>query len=186
MALGLSADVLRAVLHRLTLWDARSVQHAHPACAEIVHEIVESVVNRVLRAERPKVLDMFLRSAPSFQERVGDEYVFMRTPRGIQVEASCEGAMVVLRVFRPGQPNAWAVIEVRSGAHMPRPTFATLEKTLQTIWWFVRSLQACFGTVTVEFRTKALMHHPPSEVLNTLATTFVERHCLGCCDGRCW
>lgn len=182
MALRVSGDVLRVVLHRLTLWDARSVQHAHPACAEIVHDIVQSVVNRVLRTERPKVIDTFLRSAPSFQERVDGVYVLMRTPRGITIQASCEGAMVVMRLFTP---TAWALIEVRSGAHTPRPTFATLEKTLQTVWWFSRALRERFGNdFSMVFRTRALVHHPPSEVLNTLATTFVERHCLGSM-GRC-
>lgn len=180
MALGLSRDVLHTVLHRLTLWDARSVQHAHPACAEAVHGIVQSIVERVLRAERSDAIDAFLKSAPGFHERVSGPYVYMRTPLTMRIEACCEGATVVMRVFRPAKPNAWACIEVMSGQHRPRPTFATLERTLQTIWWFSQALAASFGVdMAVTFRTRALKHHPPSEVLNTLATTFVERYCLG-------
>lgn len=178
MALHVSADVLRTVLHRLTLWDARSVQHAHPSCAEIVHDLVESVVDRVLRSERPRQIDAFLQSTPSFHERTHGPYVFMRTPLTLRIEACCEGATVLLRVFRPARPNAWACIEVLSGAHRPRPTFATLESTLRTVWWFARAVTEAFGDVAVTFRTRALLHHPPSEVLNTLATAFVERYCL--------
>lgn len=175
MALDVAADVLRAVLHRLTLWDARSVQHAHPACAVIVHDIVAGLVDRVLRSQRPPVLDAFLRSAPTFHERVHGDYVFMRTPRDTKIQAACDGAIVRAHVH-----DHWARVELECGAHLPRPTFATLEKTLQALWWFSQALEARHGAqFCVVFRTRAPYHHPTSEVLNTLATTFVTRHCLG-------
>lgn len=177
MALNVAADVLRAVLHRLSLWDARAVQHAHPACAEIVHDVVAAIVDRVVRSQPPHMIHAFLRSVPGFHERVHDNCVFMRTPHGMEIQASCEGAVVKLQVYRQ-----WARVEVQSAAHVGRPTFTTLEKTLQALWWFSRAVEEWQGPqFSVVFRTRALYHHPTSEVLNSLATTFVQRYCM--CDG---
>jgi hypothetical protein len=182
---ALPADVLRALLARLSLWDARSLQHAHPDMARLVHDHVADVVAGALRSARPRlvdaVLDTFLNASPGFQERACPRHniTATRTPRDVTMHAACGGGVVVVLTVLEGPTRArrWGRVEVRTTPPPPsgRPGFDALERTLRALWWFAQALEE--RGVETSFRTRALVHHPPSEVLNTLATAFVERHC---------
>lgn len=165
---GLSRDVLRLIVARLSLWDARSLQLAHPEFAALVHEHVARMVEAVRTTPRPSELDTFLKTRPGFQERSYEEFVFLRTPKDLIVHACHDGVTVLLH-----KAEECARIEVRMPpvTQRMRPGFDTLRHTLQSMWWF-----AAAASGNVHIRTRATTHHPPSEVLNTLAGTFAKRH----------
>lgn len=166
-------DVVRVIVPRLSLWDARSLQRAYPSFRRLVAERVQCVVDRAVRSPRPKVLDAFLDVPPRFSTRVHGPFSLLRTPRDLAVHYSVEGAVVV--AWRHDKLDV-ARVELRMPVEPTRPTFDTLEHVLAALWWFWSALRAR-GCKTITFRTRALVHHPVSEVLNTTATTFVERVC---------
>lgn len=173
--MALSDDVVRVIVPRLSLWDARSLQRAHSSFGRLVAEHVERVVDRAVRSPRPRVLDAFLDVPPRFSTRVHGPFTLLRTPHDLAVHYSYEGVVVVAR---RADKHDVARVELRMPVEPARPTFDTLERVLAALRWFSTALRAR-GCRTIEVRTRALVHHPVSEVLNTTATTFVERVCGG-------
>lgn len=163
------ADTLSHVVCHLSLWDARSFQHAHPVFARVVHEYVAKTVRQALASTRPPIIDKFMGLQKGFKERVHHEFVLFRTPKDATLLYVQSSATVAMRVYDDGG----AFIELRV---MPtRPAFDALERTLTALWWFATYLRDR-GHTEVEVRTKAALHHPFSEVLNTTASTFVDKH----------
>lgn len=172
MAEGLSADVVRRIVARLSLWDARSLQLAHPGFVPVVSDVVEEWVRRAREAPCPALVDRFLNTRPGFQERVNGGFTLLRTPRDVSMQCAHERVVVSLRL-RHDRGTARVEIRVLDGA--PRPTFPTMQRALSAMWWYAGAL-ARRGVPRVEFRTRAATHCPTSEVLNTLAHKFVDTH----------
>lgn len=163
--MALSPDIMRLIIPRLSLWDARSLQQAHHSFAPLVHEHVACLAERARELPRPQFIDRFLKSTSPFQELVHQDFVFLRTPRDCTLRHTCDGTCVLLYVC-----DGDAHLELRVTDPAARPTFATLGKVLTVLWWF--------GTATacrLHTRTRASTHRPVSEVLNSVATAFVER-----------
>lgn len=177
--MNVSPDVLRLLVPRLTLWDARSLQLSHPSFVPVVHEQVALCVERALKAARPQLIDAFLKTPPGFRERVHGDFVMLRTRKDVTVQHAREGVAVVLRAVA-GVPKA--SVEVRVFAGAPWPTFATLERTLMALRWFAAALRER-GVADVQFNTRAFLHHPVSEVVNLVATQFVEQYLAETPDG---
>lgn len=170
----LSPDLVRRVVRLLPLWDARSLQTAHPLFAALVAEHVGRVVDEALRRPRPRLVDTFLRSAPGFRECVHGSFVFLRTKRTVTMQHTEGDVTVHMRLS-----GRHATIEVRCLATATWPTFDTLAATLAAMRWFAEALRDRGGVRKVCFRTSAAMHRPVTEVLNGVATRFAERFATG-------
>lgn len=170
--MNVSPDVLRRIVPRLPLWDARSLQLSHPLFVPLVHDQVARCVARALDAPRPRLIDAFLKTPPGFRERVHGDFVMLRTSLDLTVQHARDGVAVVLRLATD-VPKA--AIEVRVFAGAPWPTFDTLQQTLTALRWFAEAVRER-GVAAVVFKTRAFLHHPVSEVVNVVATEFVERH----------
>lgn len=167
----LSPDLLRLIIPKLALWDARSMQLSHPVFVRAVSDVVAAAVDGALVSPRPPVVDAFLKSRPGFQERTNGGFVMLRTPRDLTIQHVHDRVAVVLNIV-----DHRAKLCVRVLDPSARPTFDTLVHTLRALWWFATAVAALPGVTQVRTRTHASVHHPTSEVLNTLATAFVERH----------
>lgn len=163
-----SPDVVRLILKKLPLWDARSLQLAHPSFVPFVHEAVEGAVRRAAQEPCPALVDRFLSSRPGFQERIHKEFILFRTPKDLTMQYVHDKVCVVLRL---GTKDARIELRVLEGA--PWPTFDTLARALTVMHWYTRALVKK-GVRDVEFRTRATRHNPTSEVLNTVAERFVD------------
>lgn len=170
-------DVWRRIVPTLTLWDARSLQNAHPVFGEVVHEVTQETVQRAIERPCPPCINAFLIFKHGFQERMNRDFVCLHTPKDITIQYVCDRVVTQLYVVKAlGKDHHFqsARVEVRIVDHSAWPTFGTLERTLAAVWWFATAVRDR-GVRHVDFVTKAALHHPPTEVLNTLATTFVER-----------
>ena len=165
-------DVLRQIIPRLTLWDARAMQLAHPLFVPLVHECVSAAVQHAIKVPRPKLVDTFMRLPARFTERVHNEFVCMRTPRDLRIMATYDEVTTTLAVV-----GCTARIELLACDSSPRPTFETLEHTLAAMWWFAQAVKAQ-GIKTVELVTKAQKHRPVCEVLNVMAHAFAKEHIM--------
>lgn len=175
----LSDDVLRRIVGRLALWDARAVQRASPAFAALVHEAVEGAVQASLASPRPRFLDRFLASPPGFRELVHDGFVGLRSPRDTTLQWCAGGVRV--RLFLPGGERGQVDVDVVDLACWP--TLQTARETLEALRWLAQAGHAATGQ-RVDACLRAKVHRPVSEVLNTLARAFGQRH-LGDC-ARVW
>lgn len=169
----LSNDVLRILVPKLSLWDARSLQLAHPCFARIVHEVVKEVVERAMMTELPSMVDRFLNTRPGFQERIHHDFILFRTPKDLTVQYVRDRVCVSLRM----DSRHGTRVELRVQPDACWPTFPMLERALGVLWWYSKALHAR-GVSDVEFRTKASVHKPTSEVLNMVAGLFVDRHAI--------
>ena len=178
MAHSVCPDVWRQIVRTLTLWDARSLQNTCSFFGQVVHDVMHDTVRRATERAAPPCIDAFLKFRPVFQERTHREFVCLRTPRDITIQYVCDRVVTQLYLVTAplGKPRT-ARVEVRIVDHAAWPSFATLERTLAAVRWFamaVRDLEVHH----VDFVTKAVLHHPPTEVLNTAATAFVRREVL--------
>lgn len=172
----LSLDVVRLIVPRLSLWDARSLQLAHPSFVELVHEATAHVVELALAVPRPGLIDAFLDTRPGFRERVHGDFVMFRTPKDLTMQHVRGGVAVTMHLMHPeAKPGAHARVELRVCAGAPWPTFDTLKVALTVLRWYADALRLR-GVRHLEFGTKARLHHPVSEVVNTVATAFAHRH----------
>lgn len=163
-------DVVRLVLSKLCLWDVRSLQHAHPDIPLLVHEHVAGIVRRATQQPRPRCIDNFLKSPHSgFQEVVHRDFTFLRTPLDRTLSHASGGVVVILYLG-----TCYARLELRVVDPTLRPGFAALEQALTAMWWFAKAATA--HTKQLDIRTRAEVHRPVSEVLNSLATVFADRH----------
>lgn len=176
----LSLDVMRAIVRRLSLWDARSLQNAHPAFARLVAEAVQGVVDKAMSAPPPPVLDAFLNVPPCSSERTHGCVTLFRTPRDATLHiATPDRVTVVARLTHaPSGADPRGRIELRMPPEPTRPTFDTLLHVLATMWWAHTAFRQK-GCGPVEFKTRAPVHHPVSEVLNMLAAQFALTQCQG-------
>jgi hypothetical protein len=134
----------------------------------LVHGIIEGLVNDAMSSKTPEVLDSLFRIRPCFQERVCGEFVLMRTPLDATVYCTVDTVAVVMRLHR-----CRGTVELRVTRPDVRPTFDTLRLVLERVHWFSETMRGRVGAV--DFRTRATVHHPPTEVLNVLVTQFVSR-----------
>lgn len=167
--MALSLDLLRKIASGLALWDAKSLQNALPSCAVVVSELVERAVAEATTVPCPRMLVKFLKAPPAFQELVRDNFVLLRTPiPDATIQRSFDGITVVL--FRN---RHHARVEIRTAHTAAWPTFLTLVRVLETLWWYARALEAVRVPHAV-FRTRAERHRPVTEVLNDVASRFVK------------
>lgn len=172
-----SDDVMRSVIGRLSLWDARSMQRAHPSFARLVSETVGSVVHEAARAPRPRHVDRciatFLKgSQPAFQESVNGNFTCMRTPLHVHLSHAHQGVVVSLSLTRER-----ACVAVRVVDPACRPSMETAYHALAAVRWFADAVEDSgrYPPEAVQFQTRATIHRPVSEVMNGLADQCV-RH----------
>ena len=174
----LSLDVVRRVVEGLSLWDARSVQFAHPSFAPLVHEAVAARVACALEASCPPMIHKFLNAPPGFQELVHGDYVCLRSPRDATLQWCRDGVAVVVHLFKGA-----ARVEVRMVDPSVRPAFADLGRALSALGCFSSALTSA-GVEVVVFHTRSEVHRPVFEVLSSVATRFVDRHLVSTCPSR--
>lgn len=164
----LTLDIIRLIVPRLSLWDARALQLAHPLFAELVHEHVQCVVRAAASEARPRMIDRFLNCRPTFQELVYDGFVFMKTPLDCTLQYAYGGFVVHCR-----SDHTTARIELRTVDPTCRPTFETLGRVVAALQWFHDALKAR-GIPVASVDARATRHRPVSEVLNGVVERFVK------------
>ena len=160
----LENDVLVSIIHQLSLWDARSLAIACPQLAPLIASETKRAINDALLLPAPPCLLKFALSKPSFQERCEGPFILLRTPRDLTIHSSEAGVSVTL-VQRAGSTKL--TVAVRD-----RPTLASLHSATARLAWLAGAFDI------TEYRTRAVHHHPPTEILNVLLTRIVATHPL--------
>jgi hypothetical protein len=165
--LDLADDVLISIIHKITLWDARSLALACPPLAPLIASETKRVVDEATRLPAPPCLDAYARSRPSFQERCQGPFILLRTPRDLTVHSYEAGVSVTLVQRGASTKISVAVIDPAC-----RPTLASLHSVTARLAWLAGAFDV------TEYRTRAVQHHPPTEILNVLVTRVVSTHPL--------
>ena len=165
--LVLADDVLISIIHRLSLWDARSLASACPPLAPLIASETKRVVTTATNLPAPPCLNAFATSRPSFQERCEGPFILLRTPRDLTIH-SCEAGVSVTLVRR-GASTKLDVAVTDPGC---RPNLASLHSAIARTTWLTGAFDI------TQYRTRAVRHHPPTEILNALVTRVVSTHPL--------
>lgn len=165
----LSWDVLRLMVSRMSLWDARRLQKAHPTCAQVVSDVVEDAVRRSTAQPIPDFLDKFMSCTHDVNRRYG-AFALKRT--GTFATVVYDDGEVRVRMFMYAHlAKMWLEVAPQ------RPGFGALETALTTLLWLRGSYKTHMPHKKLVIATRADKHCPTSEVLNGVAEKFVETHC---------
>jgi hypothetical protein len=155
--------VVRRVVRKLTLWDARAAQAKHPDLAAAVAEEVHAAFDRALRTPPPGCVRAWLASSPGRRTRRHGNMCMMRTPRDLAVHWAREGVCVT---FYKSDADAHGRLDLRVVDPTRRPTFHTLRCAAAPLAWFAS------GAATL--RVAAVVRHPAADALLALLAQFTE------------
>lgn len=162
----MNADVTRRLVRRLSLWDARRAQAAHPELAAAVEDEVAAALGQALRTPPPACLRAWLELRPSEHTRRHGALSLHRTRRDVTIQWASRGVCVT---FYKRDDHAKGKLELRDlpdvgPGQAPLPTFDTLRDAAAALSWFVHRADVV--------HTRAMVHRPTREVLNLVLGRF--------------
>jgi hypothetical protein len=155
--------VVRRVVRRLTLWDARAAQRAHPDLAAAVAEETHAALEHAQRTPPPGCVRAWLAEPPARKTRRQGDMCMMRTPRDMAVHWARDGVCVT---FYKSDADTHGRLDLRVVDPTRRPTFHTLRRAATALAWFA-------GRAT-RVRVAAIVQHPAADVLLALLVRFTE------------
>lgn len=175
-------DVARAIVMSLSLWDARSLQKAHPHFCSVVNACVGECVQKALRSLPPKMLSTMLSLKCLEQDgsnrRSNGGLRWSRNPHANTISLRYGTTATNLEVQGDRNGGLIASISLTTHTATTRPTFETLETMLSALWWFCQASLNLTKLQLLTIRCSSPTHRPTCETLNCIAQQFVTCHVL--------